>query len=86
MTVEGLRNFIISQGPSRNIINLEWSVIWAMNKRSSTVAPRFTAVDAKNVVSVKLLNGPKEPYTESKPKHKRTQRLVTKMSFLLIKF
>lgn len=36
MTVEGLRNFIISQGPSRNIINLEWSVIWAMNKRSST--------------------------------------------------
>lgn len=79
MTVEGLRNFIISQGPSRNIINLEWSVIWAMNKKIiDPVAPRFTAVDAKNVVSVKLLNGPKEPYTESKSKHKKNPEVGNK--------
>ena len=42
------------------------------------VAPRFTAVDAKNVVSVKLLNGPKEPYTESKPKHKKNPEVGNK--------
>lgn len=79
MTVEGLRNFIISQGPSRNIINLEWSVIWAMNKKIiDPVCPRFTAVDAANVVPVKLLNGPKEPSTESKPKHKKNPDIGNK--------
>ena len=79
MTVEGLRNFIISQGPSRNIINLDWSVIWALNKKIiDPVAPRFTAIDAKNAVRVKLLNGPKEPYTEKKPRHKKNPEVGEK--------
>ncbi|EMG47348.1 GUS1 Glutamate--tRNA ligase [Candida maltosa Xu316] len=79
MTVEGLRNFIISQGPSRNIINLEWSIIWALNKKIiDPVAPRFTAVNSENVVPVKLLNGPKEPYTETKPKHKKNPEVGNK--------
>jgi glutamyl-tRNA synthetase len=72
MTVEGLRNFIIAQGPSRNIINLDWSVIWALNKKViDPVAPRFTAIDTENFVPVKLLNGPAEDYSEEKPKHKK---------------
>ncbi|KAK6460962.1 tRNA synthetases class I, catalytic domain-containing protein [Scheffersomyces coipomensis] len=71
MTVEGLRNFIIAQGPSRNIINLDWSVIWALNKKViDPIAPRFTAVDAENAVVVNL-DGPAKPYTEEKPKHKK---------------
>lgn len=79
MTVEGLRNFIISQGPSRNIINLDWSVIWALNKKIiDPVAPRFTAIDAKNAVRVKLLNGPNEPYTEKKPRHKKNPEVGEK--------
>ncbi|GBL51446.1 glutamate-tRNA_ligase [Candidozyma auris] len=72
MTVEGLRNFILSQGPSKNIINMEWSTIWAMNKKIiDPVVPRHTAVDVKRAVKVKLSNGPAEPYTEEKPKHKK---------------
>ncbi|KAI5949585.1 GUS1 [Candida jiufengensis] len=72
MSVEGLRNFIMSQGPSQNIINLDWSVIWALNKKViDPIAPRFTAIDSDNMVPVKLLNGPKEPYSETKPKHKK---------------
>ncbi|CAG89749.1 DEHA2F23012p [Debaryomyces hansenii CBS767] len=79
MTVEGIRNFIIAQGPSRNIINLDWSVIWALNKKIiDPAAPRHTAVDAKNVVPVKLLNGPSEPFTEEKPKHKKNPEVGNK--------
>ncbi|KAG7660627.1 GUS1 [[Candida] subhashii] len=79
MTVEGLRNFIIAQGPSRNIINLDWSVIWALNKKIiDPVAPRFTAIDATNAVSVKLVDGPAEPYSEDKPKHKKNPDVGTK--------
>ncbi|CAH2355591.1 glutamate--tRNA ligase, cytoplasmic [[Candida] railenensis] len=72
MTVEGLRNFIISQGPSKNIINLDWSVIWAMNKKIiDPVAPRHTAVEIENVVPVHITDGPEEPKVEDKPKHKK---------------
>lgn len=79
MTVEGLRNFIIAQGPSRNIINLDWSSIWALNKKViDPVAPRHTAVDAENVVPVKLSNGPAEPYSEEKPKHKKNPEVGLK--------
>lgn len=79
MTVEGLRNFIISQGPSKNVINLDWSVIWALNKKIiDPVAPRFTAVYSKNAVPVKLLNGPAEPYSEDKPKHKKNPEVGLK--------
>lgn len=79
MTVEGLRNFIIAQGPSRNIINLDWSTIWALNKKViDPVAPRHTAVDAKNAVPVKLSNGPAEAYSEEKPKHKKNPEVGLK--------
>lgn len=79
MTVEGLRNFIISQGPSRNIINMEWSTIWAMNKKIiDPIAPRHTAVDAANAVVVTLANGPSTPQSEQKPKHKKNPEVGNK--------
>ncbi|OBA16990.1 glutamyl-tRNA synthetase [Metschnikowia bicuspidata var. bicuspidata NRRL YB-4993] len=72
MTVEGLRNFILSQGPSKNIINLEWSAIWAMNKKIiDPVAPRHTAIDVKDVVPVTIAKGPESVVSEDKPKHKK---------------
>lgn len=70
MTVEGLRNFVISQGPSRNVINLDWNVIWALNKKViDPIAPRHTAI--VNPVKVHLSGGPEKPVTEKKPKHKK---------------
>lgn len=79
MTVEGLRNFIISQGPLRNIINMEWSTIWAMNKKIiDPVAPRHTAIDAVNAVVVTLDNGPASTKSEEKPKHKKNPSVGTK--------
>ncbi|CAI5760160.1 unnamed protein product [Candida verbasci] len=78
MTVEGLRNFIISQGPSKNIINLDWSVIWSLNKKViDPVAPRFTAVLFENAVPVKL-DGPEQTKIELKPKHKKNPEVGDK--------
>lgn len=79
MTVEGLRNFIIAQGPSKNIINMDWSTIWALNKKIiDPIAPRHTAVDALNPVPVTLSNGPATPYSEEKPKHKKNPEVGLK--------
>ncbi|KAH3679437.1 hypothetical protein WICMUC_000982 [Wickerhamomyces mucosus] len=70
MTVEGLKNFVIAQGPSRNIINLDWSVIWALNKKIiDPIAPRHTSI--VNPVKIHLIDGPEKPVTEKKPKHKK---------------
>lgn len=71
MTVDGLRNFIMAQGPSKNIINLDWSTIWALNKKViDPVAPRFTAIEEEKVVLM-TLSGITEPAVELKPKHKK---------------
>ncbi|KAL3231071.1 Glutamate--tRNA ligase, cytoplasmic [Nakaseomyces bracarensis] len=70
MTVEGLRNFVLSQGPSRNVINLEWNIIWAFNKKViDPVAPRHTAV--VDPVKIHIEGAPETPKTEMKPKHKK---------------
>lgn len=72
MTVEGLRNFILSQGPSRNIINLDWSLIWANNKKIiDPVAPRHVEIDRENCAVVNIVDGPETPVVELKPKHKK---------------
>lgn len=79
MTVEGLQQFIISQGPSRNILNLDWSMIWAYNKKIiDPIVPRFTAVVKENVVKIALAGGPANSFTEQKPKHKKNAELGNK--------
>lgn len=70
MTVPALREFILKQGPSRNIVNMDWTNFWATNKREiDPVAPRHTAVESKDAVKATVINGPTNPYTEDKPKH-----------------
>ncbi|CCH44342.1 glutamyl-tRNA synthetase [Wickerhamomyces ciferrii] len=77
MTVEGLRNFVISQGPSKNIINLDWSIIWAANKKViDPIAPRHTAV--VEPVKVHIVDGPSKPTIEKKPKHKKNPEVGEK--------
>lgn len=81
MSVEGLRNFVIAQGPSKNINNLEWNLIWAINKKViDPIAPRYTAVYKKDAVKVKLSgkDAPAEVREEDKPKHKKNADLGNK--------
>ena len=69
MTIEGLRDFMISQGPSKNVVNMDWHTIWTTNKKViDQHAARFTAIDKQRVRC--KINGVKpEPYSEIKPKH-----------------
>lgn len=69
MTIEGLRDFMVSQGPSKNVVNMDWHTIWTMNKKIiDPLAGRFTTIDSNQVKCT--INGVKEePYSESKPKH-----------------
>lgn len=49
--VSVLREFILKQGPSRNILNLEWGTFWATNRKHiDPTAPRHTTVAADDAV------------------------------------
>jgi len=59
MTVEGLKQFIIAQGSSRSVVQMEWDKIWAINKKVvDPVAPRYTALPAAAVVRVRVRDAP----------------------------
>jgi glutamyl/glutaminyl-tRNA synthetase len=45
LTVEALRQFMLSQGPSQAIVSLEWDSIWAINKKIvDPIAPRHWSI------------------------------------------
>ncbi len=55
LTVEALRDFIVSQGSSRSVVFMEWDKIWAMNKKViDPVAPRYTTVSKDYNVAVEV--------------------------------
>ncbi|KAK6498727.1 hypothetical protein TWF481_011302 [Arthrobotrys musiformis] len=79
MTIDALRDFIISQGPSKNIVNLDWTLIWAINKKViDPIAPRFTALWKENVVEADVLGEDAKETSEEKPKHKKNPAVGTK--------
>jgi glutamyl-tRNA synthetase len=79
MTIPALRDFILKQGPSRNIVVMDWTNFWASNKKEiDPIAPRHTAVESKNAVKATVVDGPEKAYTEEKPKHNKNPTLGTK--------
>ncbi|KAL9598662.1 MAG: hypothetical protein Q9219_004331 [cf. Caloplaca sp. 3 TL-2023] len=79
MTIDALREFILKQGPSRNIVNLDWTSFWATNKKYiDPVAPRHTAIAKENVVTATVKGARIAPYTEDKPKHGKNPELGIK--------
>lgn len=79
MTIPALREFILKQGPSKNVINLDWTLIWATNKKYiDPVAGRHTAIASKDKVKATVKGGPATPYTEDKPKHAKNAAVGTK--------
>eukprot|EP00056_Hartaetosiga_gracilis_P007182 m.105150 g.105150 ORF g.105150 m.105150 type:complete len:1374 (+) comp12650_c0_seq2:409-4530(+) len=78
MTVEGLKQFILGMGSSRNAAQMSWDKIWATNKKViDPVAPRHTALDALNVVSVNVTNFG-ETTKRSVPLHPKNADIGTK--------
>ncbi|KAL8697259.1 MAG: hypothetical protein Q9201_007211 [Fulgogasparrea decipioides] len=79
MTIDALREFILKQGPSRNIVNLDWTLFWATNKKYiDPIAPRHTAIAKENAVTATVKGARVAPYTEDKPKHGKNPELGTK--------
>ncbi|RVD88025.1 uncharacterized protein DFL_002224 [Arthrobotrys flagrans] len=79
MTIEALRDFIISQGPSKNIVNLDWTLIWAINKKViDPIAPRFTALWKEGVVEADVIGEEAKETSEEKPKHKKNPSVGSK--------
>merc|ERR1712130_3714 len=53
MTVEGLHEFIMSQGSSRAIVTMEWGKIWSFNKKIiDPIAPRHFALLKDSLIEV----------------------------------
>lgn len=78
MTIPALRDFILKQGPSRNIVNMDWTTFWASNKKEiDPTSPRHTGVEVANVKAV-LVGGPEKAYYEDKPKHNKNASLGNK--------
>ena len=71
-TIEGLREFILKQGPSRNIVNLDWTLFWATNKKYiDPLAARYTAIESQKAVECTVVGARANPYSEDKPLHAR---------------
>lgn len=78
MTIECIRQFILSQGPSQQIINMEWDNIWALNKRLiDPVVPRYTALEEAKLVRASIAGAP-PAHTKAVPRHKKNAELGTK--------
>ncbi|GLC51783.1 hypothetical protein PLESTB_000547800 [Pleodorina starrii] len=72
MQIEALKEFILSQGASKNITFQEWDKIWTINKKLiDPVCPRHTAIEEEGKVLLKLEDGPTEPEVVVVPRHKK---------------
>ncbi|EEP82642.1 glutamyl-tRNA synthetase [Uncinocarpus reesii 1704] len=69
MTVPALREYILKQGPSKNVVNQDWTKFWATNKKYiDPVAPRHTAVEKEDMVEARVQGADGVTYAE-KPRH-----------------
>jgi len=75
MTVEGLREFVLTQGMSKATNLMEWDKIWAINKQKIDPAvPRSAAVASSGAV-VLSLDGPPEPVGTLERRHPKNEGL-----------
>jgi len=79
MTIPALQEFILKQGPSKNINLMDWASFWATNKKFiDPVAPRYTAVETKDKVSCTVIGAPEAGRTEEKDLHAKNPAVGTK--------
>ncbi|CAM1509592.1 Fc.00g033310.m01.CDS01 [Cosmosporella sp. VM-42] len=80
LTVPALREFMLQQGPSRNVVTMDWTTIWAINKKMlDPIVPRYMAIEKKDAVTATLIGGPEATYTEERPKHVKNPEVGTKV-------
>lgn len=80
LTVQALREFMLRQGPSRNAVTMDWTILWALNQKVvDPVAPRHTAVETERMARATMVNGPDAPYSEPRVRHPKNPAVGTKM-------
>ncbi|TKA78121.1 hypothetical protein B0A55_02720 [Friedmanniomyces simplex] len=79
MTIPALQEFILKQGPSKNINTMDWTTFWATNKKYiDPVACRYTAVVKPDYVKCTVAGAPEAPRTEEKDLHAKNSELGKK--------
>jgi glutamyl-tRNA synthetase len=79
LQVNTLREFMLKQGPSRNTVTMNWTILWAMNKKLiDPVAPRHTAVMTKDAVLVTVVGASDMPVQQVRAKHPKNPAVGTK--------
>ncbi|KAI5072108.1 hypothetical protein GOP47_0012214 [Adiantum capillus-veneris] len=72
LTVEALKQFILSQGASKNLNLMEWDKLWTINKKIvDPVCPRHTAIVKEGRVLFSLKDGPDQAFIRIIPRHKK---------------
>jgi len=89
LTVEALRELVISQGASKSNVLMDVEKLWAINKQVLDIrVPRYLVVCKQQAVLLKLRNGPAQPEARTVPRHRKNPalgtRVVTLASTLLI--
>ncbi|KAI8909591.1 tRNA synthetases class I, catalytic domain-containing protein [Gorgonomyces haynaldii] len=79
MTIEALRQYILSQGASQKEINLEWDKIWSFNKKVvDLIAPRHVALAQDNLALLTVVGEQVQTQVKKVPKHKKNPELGDK--------
>ncbi|KAL4960887.1 tRNA synthetases class I, catalytic domain-containing protein [Aspergillus stella-maris] len=77
-TIPALRDFILRQGPSQNIVNMDWTQFWAVNKKHiDSIAVRYTTISKLNAVTA-IIDGVDDTSSFRRPKHNKNPELGTK--------
>ncbi|TQV95455.1 glutamyl-tRNA synthetase [Cordyceps javanica] len=80
LTVEALREFMLKQGPSRNVVSMDWTTLWAMNKKIiDPTAARHTAVEIAGKVLLTIEGAALTPWKEDRAKHPKNAGVGTKV-------
>lgn len=80
--IPALQEFILKQGPSKNIVNLDWYSFWATNKKHvEPTAARYIAIDEDAKVPVTVVGAREGVLTEDKPKHAKYDLGTKKVVF-----
>jgi len=79
LTLDALREFVISQGSSKSVNLMDINKLWAINKKVlDPIVPRYTAIDATRQCEI-TLPSVTEPFTKQVPKHKKNSALGEKI-------